>query len=89
MRGNNHMNIEQSKPQIDWVWGFLSEIDMNRHEPPTIAEVIARRALQEKDRLGYLRNLAAPDQWGEPNLVAARRHAAKTLLARLRDGEQL
>ena len=83
------MNIEQPKRKLDPVWQFLCQIDMDRHEHPTAAEVIARRALQEKDRLGYLRALAEPDQRGDPHLVAARRYVASTLLKRLEGGEQL
>jgi len=82
------MNIEQPKRKLDPIWGVLCEVDMDRHEPPTAAEVIARRALQEKDRLGYLRALAEPDQSGDPDLVAARRYVASRLLERL-EGPQL
>jgi hypothetical protein len=83
------MDIEQPKTKLDPVWQFLCQIDMDRHEHPTAAEVIARRALQEKDRLGYLRALAEPDQRGDPHLVAARRYVASRLLKRLEGGEQL
>jgi len=83
------MDIERPKTKLNPVWQFLCQIDMDRHEHPTAAEVVARRALQEKDRLGYLRALASPDQWGEPNLVAARRYVASILLKRLEGGEQL
>jgi len=82
------MDIEQPKTKLDPVWRFLCEIDMDRHEVPTVAELIARRALQEKDRLGYLKALAEPDQRGDPDLVAARRYVASRLLDRL-EGPQL
>jgi len=83
------MDIEQPKTRLDPVWQFLCEIDMNRHENPTAAEVIARRALQKRDRLGYLRALAEPNQRGDPDLVAARRYVASRLLDRLEGGAQL
>jgi len=82
------MNIEQPKRKLDPIWRVLCEVDMDRHEPPTVAEVIARRALQERDRLGYLRALAELDQSGDPDLVAARRYVASRLLDRL-EGPQL
>jgi len=83
------MGIELQKTQFDPVWQFLCQIDMDRHEVPTVAEVIARRALQEQDRLGYLRALAEPGQRGDPHLIDARRYVASTLLKRLEGGEQL
>jgi len=82
------MDIEHPKTRLDPVWRVLCEIDMDRHETPTVAEVIARRALQEKDRLGYLRALAEPDKRGDPDLVAARRYVASRLLKRLEGGDQ-
>jgi len=82
------MDIEQPKRKLDPVWKVLCEVDMGRHEVPTVAELIARRALQEKDRLGYLRALAEPDKRGDPDLVAARRYVASRLVERL-EGPQL
>jgi len=83
------MDFELPKTQIDPIWQFLCRIDMDRHEPPTASEVIARRALQEKDRLGYLKALAEPDQRGDQNLIDARRYVAGILLKRMEGGEQL
>jgi hypothetical protein len=77
------MDIEQPKTQLDPVWQVLSRVDMNRHEHPTVAEVIARRALQERDRLAYLTALAEPNQRGDQNLIDARRYVARTLLERV------
>jgi len=81
------MNIEQPKRKLDPVWQVLCEVDMGRHEVPTVAEVLARRALQERDRLGYLKALAEPNQRGDPDLIAAKRYVASRLLRRLDGGE--
>jgi len=82
------MGIEQPKTQLDPLWQVLSWIDMNRHERPTAAEVITRRALQERDRLAYLNALAEPGQRGDPDLIAARRYVASALLELVGLGEE-
>jgi len=87
-RGIFDIGIERQKTQFDPVWRVLSQVDANRHEHPTVAEVIARRVLQEGDRLAYLKALAEPGQCGDQNIIAARRHVAMTLLECVGLGEE-